>query len=305
MEVELKLLISPQDIQSFKKHALLKKYAQSAPVKQEQFDIYFDTTDLDLRESDAGLRVRQTGKVWTQTLKAGGNVAGGLHQRHEWETILLGPEPDLYALRKIIDVCGAWDKLIASPKIARQLKPIFTTNVHRTIWQLQLPEGDEIECVLDEGEINNADRRNPVSEIELELKSGNALHLFDFALELLKKVPMRIGNQSKAERGYALNMQEKPLAVKAKSLALSKKMTIERAFEAIVENCLRQIQANESGVAHSHDVDSLHQMRIGLRRLRSVLGLFREVIALPEALQQELDWLSDEISAARDWDVRC
>jgi inorganic triphosphatase YgiF len=157
--------------------------------------------------------------------------------------------------------------------------------------------------VLDEGTVNGGDRTEPISEIELELKSGDALDLFDFALTLLKKVPMRIGNQSKAERGYALHRQEKPTAVKADSLVLSKKMTIERVFEAIVENCLAQIQANESGVVQSHDIDSLHQMRIGLRRLRSALGLFQEMIVLPEELQQELDWLSDRISAARDWDV--
>ncbi len=303
MEVELKLLISPQDIQAFKKHPLIKKYAQSPPVEQDQIGIYFDTPDHELRRCGAGLRVRQAAKVWTQTLKAGGNVASGLHQRHEWESVVHDPEPDLYALRKMIKVHGAWDELIASPKIAARLKPIFTTTVHRTIWQLRLPTGDEVECVLDEGDVHNADHSAAISEIELELKSGDALHLFDFALALLKKVPMRIGNQSKAERGYALNLQAKPEAVKATSLVLSKKMTIKQAFEAIVENCLQQIQANEAGVAQSDNIDSLHQMRIGLRRLRSALGLFQEIIVLPEELQQELDWLSDEISAARDWDV--
>lgn len=303
MEVELKLLIHPQDVQSFKKHPLIRKYAQANPVEQNQLDIYFDTDDHDLKKCGAGLRVRQVGKAWTQTLKAGGNVANGLHQRHEWESQVHKPEPDLYALRKLIDVYGAWDELIASPRIAARLHPIFTTAVHRTIWQLQLPSGDEIECVLDEGNVNKLNYSEPICEIELELKSGKALHLFDFALELLKKLPLRIGNENKAERGYALNIPKKFAAVKAESLVLSRKMTINQVFEAIAGNCFQQIQANAAGVVAADNIDSLHQMRIGLRRLRSAFKLFEEVITVPDDLQQELDWLSDAISEARDWDV--
>jgi inorganic triphosphatase YgiF len=303
MEVELKLLIDPKDVAAFRQHPSIKKYAQGAPVEQEQHAIYFDTADHALRRADAGLRVRKSGKSWTQTLKAGGSVSGGLHQRHEWESMVRGPEPDLYALRKLIDEEGPWEELIASPKFAGNLRPIFTTDVRRTTWQLRLPTGDQIECVLDEGKIANEDKSDAVSEIELELKSGDPLRLFDFALHMLEQVPMHIGNQSKAERGYALSMDAPSIAVKARSLVLSKKMTIEQAFEAIVDNCLQQIQANVAGVAQSDDVDSLHQMRIGLRRLRSALALFEEMIEVPEELRQELSWLSDEISTARDWDV--
>lgn len=303
MEVELKLFIRPQDIASFKKHPLLKKYAQSAPVVQEQIGIYFDTDTHELRKCDAGLRVRQAAKVWTQTLKAGGEVGSGLHQRHEWESVVHRAEPDLYALRKMIDVRGAWDDLLSSPQFAARLHPIFTTTISRTIWQLQLPNGGEIECVLDQGDISHADRNDAVSEIELELKSGKATDLFDFALELLKKIPLRIENISKAERGYMLHAQEQPAAVKAGSLQLFKKMTMNQAFAAIVENCLRQIQANAPGVIAADSMESLHQMRIGLRRLRSALKLFQELITLPEELRLELEWLSDAISAARDWDV--
>jgi len=303
MEVELKLLIAPDDVPAFRQHPLIKQHAQAEPVEQEQHAIYFDTADHELRRAGAGLRVRKAGKRWTQTLKAGGSVVSGLHQRHEWESTVRGPEPDLYALRKLIDAEGPWEALIASPKFAGNLRPLFTTEVRRTTWQLRLPTGDQVECVLDEGKIANEDKSEAVSEIELELTSGDPLHLFDFALALLEHVPMRIGNHSKAERGYALGAEASSVAVKAKSLVLSKKMTIEQAFEAIVDNCLQQIQANAPGVVQSNDIDCLHQMRIGLRRLRSALALFEEMIDVPETLRQELHWLADEISTARDWDV--
>ncbi|MNR76155.1 CHAD domain protein [compost metagenome] len=303
MEIELKLLIRPQDVASFKKHPLLKKYAQSAPVTQDQADLYFDTDEQNLRKCDAGLRVRQAGKVWTQTLKAGGSVEGGLHQRHEWESQVHRAEPDLYALRKMIDVSGAWDDLISSPKFAARLRPIFSATVSRTTWQLHFPDGSEIECVLDQGTLGTAERSEAISEIELELVSGKALHLFDFALELMKKVPLQIGSLSKADRGYALHTPQPFAAVKAQDLQLSKKMTINQAFEAIVDNCLQQVQANAPGVAASDNIECLHQMRVGIRRLRSALKLFEEAIAIPEDLRLELDWLSAEISGARDWDV--
>ena len=44
-------------------------------------------------------------------------------------------------------------------------------------------------------------------------------------------------------------------------------------------------------------------MRVGLRRLRSALGLFAEVAPCPAALQAELDWLTTALGAARDWEV--
>ena len=94
-----------------------------------------------------------------------------------------------------------------------------------------------------------------------------------------------------------------PTAVKASSLTLSKRMSIEQAFQAIAVNCMAQVQSNESGVALAQDAESVHQMRVGLRRLRSALGLFRQVLRAPEPLLQEIDWLTAELGAARDWDV--
>ncbi|UUZ50012.1 CHAD domain-containing protein [Massilia sp. B-10] len=55
-----------------------------------------------------------------------------------------------------------------------------------------------------------------------------------------------------------------PKAVKAAPLKLNRRMSAEQAFERIVGNCLAQIVANEEGVARFHDVESLHQMRVGL-----------------------------------------
>jgi inorganic triphosphatase YgiF len=206
-------------------------------------------------------------------------------------------------LRKLVDDKPTRRKLLGAAALAERLAPVFTTKVKRTVWDLHLPNGDHIECALDQGRLECGGKQAPISELELELKSGDPAHLFDFALALQKDLPLHIGNQSKADRGYALLEPDGPAAVKARRLALAPAMTAELAFQAIAANCLAHMQANDQGVAETHDIESLHQMRVGMRRLRSALSMFREMLRVPEDLQLELDWLARELGDARDWDV--
>lgn len=305
MEIELKLEVSAQGAVALRRHRLLKEHAAGPSQELDLSAIYFDTPDFQIRQSGAGLRVRRSGDVWVQTFKAGGSVSGGLHSRNEWESAVPGPRPDLSALREMVGRGTAWHKLLRSPTLAHDIVPMFTARVARTVWNLCLPQGDLVECVLDIGELEHAGVTVPISEIELELKSGTVAHLFDFALALLQDIPMRTGSLSKADRGYALCTPQAPLAVNAVPLVLLPTMTVEDAFQAIAANCMTQIQANETGVAHGHDVESLHQMRVGLRRLRSALDLFDGVIRPAPALHEELEWLNAQLGAPRDWDVLC
>lgn len=303
MEIELKLLINAHGAEKLRRHPLLKKYASAKPHEQKMSDVYFDTPDMPIRRGDAGLRVRRVNGGWVQTLKAGGSVNGGLHSRHEWESQVTGSAPDMAVLRDLMDHKSAWGSLLHRVEVEDQLLPIFTTDVKRRVWELRLPHGDQVQCVLDLGNIECNRQQTPISEIELELKSGDPIHLFDFALTLLQDIPMQIGSLSKADRGYALYTHEQPDSVKAAPLKLAKHTTTEQAFQAIVGNCMTQIQANASNVAQGCDAESLHQMRIGLRRLRSALSLFNDMLQAPEELLHELDWLATKLGTARDWDV--
>lgn len=309
MEIELKLLLAPPDAPRLRAHPLLAQSAQG-PVVLQMHDIYVDTPDLQLCRHQAGLRVRQVDGRWVQTLKAGGTVSGGLHSRHEWEGEVPGPQPDLAALDAAIGRKQPIRALLRQDAIRDALRPVFTTRIERTVWQLRTPQGDEIECVLDQGVIESgadgadgAIRSVPVSEIELELKQGQAASLFDVALALLQEVPLQLGHMSKAERGYRFAAPQPVRAVKAQPLALDAAMSVEQAFLAIAGNCLEQVSGNQDGVAGGADVESVHQMRVGLRRLRSALGMFKSLLVLPDALKSELDWLGGALGEARDWDV--
>lgn len=303
MEVELKLLLDPQHAAQLRTHPLLAQYAADEPMLLSMHDVYVDTPDLQLCRHQAGLRVRQVDGGWVQTLKAGGSVRGGLHSRHEWESEVAGPQPDLDALDTLIGRKQPVRALLRQDAVRGNLQTIFTTRIERTVWQLATPQGGLVECVLDQGVIEHRARSIPVSEIELELKLGEASSLFDIALALLQEVPLQVGQMSKAERGYRLAAAMPVEAVKAQPLALHGKLSVQQGLQAIAANCIEQISANQEGVAGGEDVESLHQMRVGLRRLRSALSLFKSRLQLPDSLQADLDWLVGTLGAARDRDV--
>lgn len=303
MEIELKLLIRPQDAAILREHPLLQQYAAGPARELHMADTYFDTARHQLREAGAGLRVRRVGDEFIQTLKAGGDASVGLHRRYEWESRVAGEQPDLAALREMVDRKAPWSKLLRASSIASSLAPVFQSKVTRTVWDLRLPDGDRIEFALDLGKLECGDETVPVSEMELELVSGNAIHLFDLALALHERIPMRIGTLSKAEQGYALCRPHPRSATAAAAVRLPRHANVEQAFKAIASSCLAQVQANAAGVARGDDSESLHQMRVGLRRLDAALDLFRGIVQLPVVLQLDIDWLASELGNARDWDV--
>jgi triphosphatase len=101
----------------------------------------------------------------------------------------------------------------------------------------------------------------------------------------------------------AVHFPTTPKAVKATALALNKRMSVEQAFQAIARTCIAQIEGNAPGVSRFHDVESLHQMRVGLRRLRAALAMFEDLLHAPGDIATELDWLMGQLGPARDWDV--
>ena len=303
MEIELKLLIEPAQADALRDHALLKKYADGAPVRQQITTTYYDTPELHFSRHRAALRIRQSDAGWVQTLKDGNQVQAGLHSRNEWEAEVDEGVPDLAALRELAGAGSPWFGRLADETLQARIAPVFSNRIDRTAWMLQFPGGQRAELVLDQGELERGDQREPISEIELELKSGDAAPLFDFALELQQDIPLRLGNASKSARGYAMMHPAPPPLAKAEPVRLKPGMRAEEALKLIAGNCMLQIQGNEAGVMQGGDAEHLHQMRVGLRRLRSLLSLFEDAAPLPEGMDGELRWLGDALGAARDWEV--
>jgi inorganic triphosphatase YgiF len=302
MEVELKLLLSPADNDKLLKHPLVAAHARAQPRTQQLSARYFDTPDLHLMRHGAGLRVRKADGSWTQTMKAGGSVQSGLHRRNEWEGPVDRPWPRLGKLRKLIGEDGQWQALLDSADLKQRLEPLFVVTVERRVWDLDV-DGSHIEMVLDHGRIERHGHQVPVNEIELELKEGDPASLFSFALQLQEQIPVRVSNTNKAERGYTLCRQTGTVPYRAKPVQLDAGATVSDALQAVLGNCLQHIQRNENAVIEGDDAETLHQMRVGVRRLRSALKLFDAVAACPPGLLEDISWLGTQLGAARDWDV--
>jgi triphosphatase len=306
VEIELKLLLDPGHAHLLRKSHLLHRNA-STPMVQQLVSTYYDTADLWLRRHGATLRVRQIqGEGWVQTLKGNNTASAGLHRRDEWEAPLRGPTPEPGSLLRLVPPDEPLLRWLSRRGLEKRLVPLFSTKIERTSWTLRTTQGDLVEVALDEGSVRHETSRLPVSEIELELKEGEPVHLFDLALQLQEAIPearIRIGNRSKSERGFSLYAPDQPAVVKAEPVELDASLRSGQALQAILLNCLRQVEANVDGVTDGDDPESVHQMRVGLRRLQSALILFRRLAPLPADLQKGFAGLRQALGAARDAEV--
>ncbi|SEN06334.1 Inorganic triphosphatase YgiF, contains CYTH and CHAD domains [Nitrosospira multiformis] len=301
LEIELKLRLSPEDAAKLQHHPFLRSLTVSRPVTRKLFTTYYDTPDLYLQKHHMALRLRHIGRKWIQSIKGGGEAALGLHQRHEWESMVPTGRPDF---SQITD--PSLIRLFDGAELHDQLRVLFTTDFKRSKRILHLVDGSEIEFSLDQGVIRTpADFTREICEIELELKSGRAQSLYRFALDILHIVPLRLENASKAERGYGLVTGFKPAPVKAVPVRLETEMKLGEAIKAIAWNCLQHLHGNEAGMLQHQDPEYLHQMRVALRRIRTARRVFArafDATAFASATP-DLKWLSRSLGAARDWDV--
>lgn len=294
-EIEIKLALAPGDAAAVRRHPLL---AGQRPRRTQLLNTYYDTPDLELRRAGLALRLRRSGRRWLQTLKGGGGSGGGLHRRDEWEYPLAGPELDL---SRFADTPLA--RLMARKGFT--LNPVFATDFQRTTWQLTPRPGTRIEVALDQGAIKNG-HALALCEVELELLEGDAALLFETARALQDAAPLRPEAVSKAERGYRLATGRRLAPVKAAPSTLNPGLTAAAGLRAVVETCLAQIMANAEGVAAARargQAEFVHQMRVGVRRLRSVLKLAQKTDVTVRPLLEELKWLAAVLGSARDWDV--
>jgi triphosphatase len=81
--------------------------------------------------------------------------------------------------------------------------------------------------------------------------------------------------------------------------------TAGEAFVANARAALEQIDANAAGAAAGRNPEFMHQLRVGVRRLRSTLRAFRQLLRRGQADAIEQPWraLMQVFGAARDLDV--
>jgi len=293
-EVELKLLLPPKSLPALKKVPFLRAINGLAK-RTTEVSVYFDTDKRQLHKQGLILRVRKVGDQYVQTIKSSGGASP--FERDEWEAAIAGEQPDLRLAK------GTALETLLCGKLRGQLKPLFETRVRRSFYHLT-DDTRALALTIDRGTIDTGKRSLPLCEIELELEHGDVSDLFKFARELIRFVPARLALKSKSERGYELVDGGQDMPVKAGPINISADASTRDAFQMIGSACLEQIIGNEAAVIKG-DPEGVHQMRVGLRRLRAGMSLFAGLVNDPQstALKAGLKRLATELGPARELEV--
>jgi inorganic triphosphatase YgiF len=303
-EIELKFLVDERATRQLRAK-LRQMDLPTTPTRTKSLrSIYFDTSDHALKAAGYAVRLRRDGRRWVQTIKTRPSAAAGLSESDEFECPAPGGRlrfeavPDAGVRARILELIDG-----------KGIGPICESVIRRTSSQLTLGDGTRAELAFDVGEIVASENAMPLREAEVELIEGSVTALFDLARNLLPEGGLRFSHLSKAERGYllavdgAIDAAARPR--NAMTVELTPGMTSEQAAREVLRECFDQIAVNCDVVRACDDPEGPHQLRVGLRRLRSAFLSFRAAVGSPELerLSAEAKWLGQEVGALRDLDV--
>ncbi|MDE2148008.1 MAG: CYTH domain-containing protein, partial [Burkholderiales bacterium] len=313
IEIELKF-----QVPAARRQALARAVATASARTTRLQAVYADTSDLRLAAAGLALRLRKEGRVWVQTLKGRGD---DLMSRLEHSVRLPAQagEPAFDPQRHAGSAVGA--ALAAALQGAAELQPLYRTDIRRLHRRVR-SGGAQVEIALDRGHIRAGGRQLAVEEIEFELVSGPPQALVALAARWAARHGLWWDSRTKSERGLrlALDRGPGPVAKAGKAgkagkaagaagaaAALAPGADRHAVWAAALHAALAQALANAGELADDAGTpEHLHQLRVALRRLRSVLrdlGPWSGDAAAARALEQAWRGPFGALGAARDADV--
>jgi inorganic triphosphatase YgiF len=291
-ELELKFAVP-----SYQQSVLRKNIDTKTAQQQRLSAYYFDTPNQDLAKKGIALRIRFEDSQWVQTLKTAGD---GVAKRVELNTVLsLTGTPDTLDVSSLVPdvsriteptVVAQLTSIMPLDELAQTLTVQYFTDVQRTSRQIK-KNNSRIEIAYDIGKVGigrlnlQKSANNPgltqsdIHEIEFELLEGDPSDLIEVAKTWCKKYKLYLSTVTKAQRGSLLlaNKQfAQPVKADLAVLQLHKGISQFAFLQAVVNNCLVQILPNASAIAEgSPDGNLVHQLRVGIRRLRTALKHFK------------------------------
>jgi len=264
-EFEIKFALKQGDISRL----FTKKYLDSKAFGRAQAiqTIYYDTPDAALFRAGITLRWRKQGSrkpVLTFKLASSGGAA--LFERTEIE-VPAGP-------RGVdIDLFGdAVASQIRQTIAGGDIVPRCETNFKRQIALVETPVSS-FEIALDTGQFLAGERAWPLNELEIELKRGDWAEMLDLAKELAGQAGLCLETVSKAERCLIL-AGLRPNARKAAPSLVREGMSLDAVMIFILSEGLRHFTDHLQSFRDDAAPRAVHQMRVGLRRLRAALKIF-------------------------------
>lgn len=290
-ETEIKLRVSPESLLKLREHPVIAARSVGQWQTRELLNRYFDTADFALANAQVALRIRRDGEQLIQTLKSKGASVAGLSVRNEWDWYL---KSNRLVLSHLNDDC--WPESLAELD-KKQLKAIFNTDFKRQFAELRWQrEGVDtvVEVALDQGLVTAGKQQDDICEMELELRAGEPVALFELALELAADVPLMPSDISKAERGYRL-FDANSYSVAAQGAQLSAQHSLDEAFPALAWQLLGNSQRLAEQYRFSGHWKLLEQWLQQLVSLRALLASLGQAAprASSSALRGQLDALLD------------
>ncbi len=300
-EIELKFLVP-----AAARAGLLAEMARGSatPARISLAAMYLDTSDRRLAKSGIAWRLRREGRHWVQTLKAG---SANALERFEHQVARDDASHDAAAHAG----SAVGDQLIATLRDAHaegaEVGVRFQTEVRRTTRTLRT-RGAVVEIAFDQGRLLSGNASQRIRELEFELLSGSAAAMLALAERWRKRFGLIHDPRSKAERGDRLAEGSAfPPVRKANRLSYSKEAIASEAFGTVLDECLAHITHNAIGLLEGDPalrVEHVHQLRVGIRRLRSALRSFAGWAPEPPAqLVDGLRALFATLGLSRDRDV--
>lgn len=262
---------------------------------------YFDTSTYGLQKEKIAYRIRRENAQWVATVKSGGSSNGGLHERQEWNVIVADAEPNVAVFAdteigpKLMDIVGT-----------QVLEPILITKFERRKLDVCMPDGSQIEVAADQGEIIAGIKNSPILEVELELKVGKPSALFALGATLAKEYALLPETDSKFYRGLILaGLALRPLKKVSTLPQLDKNQGAAQEIGMVLIQLITQFFVAQQAFFQSQvQPEDVHQLRICLRRLRSILEFAgAEVIPQYKAHQALLRKIGQSLGVLRDIDV--
>ena len=260
-ELELKFQVPDERVADVEE-ALRRDTVQATRLRAR----YFDTPEESLAAAGLVLRIRQEGDTWVQTAKGPGR--GGFERLEH--NVPLGPggselPPEISRHRGH----PVHDLLVqALHDCGSELQPTFETDVARLARTMRAGSA-AMEIALDRGEVRAGTHRQRVQEVEFELKEGTPAALVELARSWCRNHGLWLDPQTKSALGRRLAAgNEAPAPTTAEALTAKGR----HLPPAIFDSALRQILANARELAAGTGSDGhVHQLRVGVRRLRTAL----------------------------------
>lgn len=276
---------------------------ESQPRRQVERTLCFDTSDHVLKQAGIILTLRQDGRRWLQSVEID-NPETEAAAEPRLETMARNGQPRLEAIANPSVRQEVITRVNGSP-----LQPIYERIVRRAANDVRLAEGSRVEMAVETSHIRAGDRQGEVRELALTLLEGNLHEMFGLAESLLESGDYSFSNASTTARGYLLAEQGSaelpPMPRHAAAVMLETHQTTEQAARDVLKECFAQISDNVRVVRIRDDAEGPHQLRVGLRRLRSAFSIFGPALRSAETarLNAEARWLGQEVGRLRDFDV--